>query len=301
MPATFTPLLRLTKPGLGDTGWGTAANNGTFELADSAIAGTATVDVTSGNVTLTVANGATDEARRMFVVATGTPGTARDVIVPNTSKLYIVKNEANAAVTFKVSGQTGVVVPVNRAMVLRVDGTDVVSAMDYTSSLTLGAALGVSSGGTGVTGTPTNGQLLIGNGTGFALATLTAGPGVIVANGAGSVTVSRSGEIYGSAPVTAIADYTVAANVSYIINNKTGSSLVLTLPTPASFTGRELTVQNYQNQAVVSASSNVVPRAGGAAGTSILDGVAGNWTTLVSDGTSWVTMQGAAYNNLLLE
>lgn len=301
MPATFTPLLRLTKPGLGDTGWGTTANNGTFELTDAAIAGTSTVDVTSGNVTLTIANGATDEARRMFVVVTGTPGTARDVIVPSTSKLYVVKNESNAAVTFKVSGQTGVSVPTNRSALLRVDGIDVVPATNYMPALVLGSALGVSSGGTGLTATPTNGQLPIGNGTGFTLATLTAGPGVVITNGAGSVTISRSGEIYGSAPVTVVADYTVVANVSYIINNKTGSSLVLTLPSPASFSGRELTVQNYQDQAVISASSNVVPRAGGAAGTGILDPVAGNWATLVSDGTSWVIMQAATYNNLLLE
>jgi len=51
----------------------------------------------------------------------------------------------------------------------------------------------------------------------------------------------------------------------------------------------------------VSASSNVVSRAGGAAGTAILDNVAGNWATIVSDGTNWVTTQAATYNNLLLE
>jgi hypothetical protein len=51
----------------------------------------------------------------------------------------------------------------------------------------------------------------------------------------------------------------------------------------------------------VSASSNVVSRAGGAAGTAILDNVAGNWATIVSDGTSWVTTQAATFNNLLLE
>jgi len=51
----------------------------------------------------------------------------------------------------------------------------------------------------------------------------------------------------------------------------------------------------------VSASSNVVSRAGGAAGTAILDNVAGNWATIVSDGTNWITTQAATYNNLLLE
>jgi hypothetical protein len=44
-------------------------------------------------------------------------------------------------------------------------------------------------GGTGTDTTPTNGQLLIGNGAGYTLNTLTEGTGVGVTNGAGSVTV----------------------------------------------------------------------------------------------------------------
>lgn len=75
----------------------------------------------------------------------------------------------------------------------------------------------------------------------------------------------------------------------------------MTLPAAASYTGRSLTFQNYQAQTLISASSNVVPQGGGAAGTAILEAVVGNWATLVSDGTNWVIMQAAAYNNLLLE
>lgn len=104
-----------------------------------------------------------------------------------------------------------------------------------------------------------------------------------------------------SAPVTTATDYTVAAGVSWVINNKSGSSMTLTLPTASANIGREITVQNYQAQTVVSASSNVVPQGGGAAGTAILLDVVGNWATLVSDGTNWVIMAAAAYNNLLLE
>jgi hypothetical protein len=44
-------------------------------------------------------------------------------------------------------------------------------------------------GGTGVGTMPTNGQLLIGNGAGYTLNTLTAGTGIGVTNGAGSVAV----------------------------------------------------------------------------------------------------------------
>jgi len=164
------------------------------------------------------------------------------------------------------------------------------------------STLAVGNGGTGQT-TYTDGQLLIGNSTGntLAKATLTAGAGISITNGSGSITIASSGALTGSAPVTVNADYTVAAGVSHIINNKSGSSLTLTLPAAASFSGRILTIQNYQAQTVVSASSNVIPQGGGSAGTAILLAVVGNWATLVSNGTNWVIMSAAAYNNLLTE
>jgi hypothetical protein len=160
MPSTFTPLLRLTKPGLNDTGWGTTVNNGTFELVDNSIAGLVSVDVTSGNATLTTANGATDQARYMFVRAFGA-SVARDVIVPATSKLYFVINDCTAAVTFKASGQTGVSIPAGRTAVLRCNGTDVVAAVTHLTSLTLASALPVASGGTGVTSSTGSGSVVL--------------------------------------------------------------------------------------------------------------------------------------------
>ena len=103
-----------------------------------------------------------------------------------------------------------------------------------------------------------------------------------------------------SVPVTVTADFTVGAS-NWYINNKSGSTCTVTLPTASTWPGRYLTFQNYQAQTLVSASSDVVPQAGGAAGTAILLAVAGNWATMVSDGTNWVIMQAAANNCLLLE
>jgi hypothetical protein len=96
-----------------------------------------------------------------------------------------------------------------------------------------------------------------------------------------------------TAPVTVTADAIVGATDRWIINNKSGSTCTLTLPAAASFTGRQIGVKTIQAQTVVSATSNVVPLAGGAAGTAILAATAGKWATLVSDGTSWVMMAGA--------
>jgi hypothetical protein len=102
-------------------------------------------------------------------------------------------------------------------------------------------------------------------------------------------------------PVTKTADFTVGLGEVWIINNKSGSTCTVTLPTASSYSGRVLTFQNYQAQFLVSASSNVVPLGGGAAGTAILENVAGNWATLVSNGTNWVMMQETPNNALLIE
>lgn len=45
-------------------------------------------------------------------------------------------------------------------------------------------------GGTGLTATPTNGQIDIGNGSGFTRTTLTAGSNITITNGAGSITIA---------------------------------------------------------------------------------------------------------------
>ena len=116
---------------------------------------------------------------------------------------------------------------------------------------------------------------------------------------AGAVSAAFAG--LNTIPVTKTADFTVGLGEVWIINNKSGSTCTVTLPTASSYSGRVLTFQNYQAQFLVSASSNVVPLAGGAAGTAILENVAGNWATLVSDGTNWIMMQEAPNNALLIE
>jgi len=103
------------------------------------------------------------------------------------------------------------------------------------------------------------------------------------------------------APVTKTADFAVASTENWVINNKTGSTCTVTLPTASSWTGRVLHFQNYQAQTVVSASSNVVPLAGGSAGTSILLASTGDSATLVSNGTNWLMTQYIPNNILLLE
>jgi len=60
-------------------------------------------------------------------------------------------------------------------------------------TVNLGTALAVTSGGTGLTTIPTNGQLLIGNGSGYTLNTLGTGVGISVVNAAGTITIANTG------------------------------------------------------------------------------------------------------------
>ena len=138
-------------------------------------------------------------------------------------------------------------------------------------------------------------SILYGNGSG-GFSNVTVGTGLSFAAGTLASTASVA-----TAPLTKTADFTVGVGETWFINNKSGSTCTVTLPSAATYTGRELTFKNMQAQTLVSASSNVVPIDSTSAGTAILLAVVGNWATMVSDGTNWVIMQQAANNCLLLE
>jgi hypothetical protein len=132
--------------------WGDTTNTNLGTLLEQAISGYVTQSVATGTDTvITIPNGATGVARNMFIELTGTGGASTNLIVPANKKLYFIYNNASGAVTVKVTGLIGVSVPAGAKMILVSDGTDIVDATNYVSSLTLGAALAVTSGGTGVT------------------------------------------------------------------------------------------------------------------------------------------------------
>lgn len=69
-------------------------------------------------------------------------------------------------------------------------GSGVVSTVATVPVGDISGTLPIAKGGTGATGTPTNGQLLIGNGTGYSVATLAAGSGnITITNGPGTITL----------------------------------------------------------------------------------------------------------------
>ncbi len=83
------------------------------------------------------------------------------------------------------------------------------------------------------------------------------------------------------------ATYTVLASDLSVIANIAGTQ---TATLGAATAGRVLIYRTITANTVVSASANVVPLAGGAAGTAILAATAGKWAILHGDGTNWQIM-----------
>lgn len=95
------------------------------------------------------------------------------------------------------------------------------------TSLTLTNALNVAEGGTGVDSTPTNGQVLIGNGSGYTLSTITAGTGISVTNSTGSITIASSGGGLPAVTVTSSTSITAAVNFHYVLTAATAATVTL--------------------------------------------------------------------------
>ena len=261
----------ITPTGSGGTGTGTVPVNGQILIGNSTGAYTVAYLTAGAGLFRTNGNGSLTVGISDTTVTAGSYGSASSVT------------------TLTVNAQGQLTVAGNVAIAI--------AASQITSG-----TLDVVRGGTGQT-SYTNGQLLIGNSTGNTLtkSTLTAGSGIAITNGTGTITIAGDGTHTTSAPVTKVANFTVAATDTWIINNKSGSTCTATLPSPATNTGRVLYFQNYQSQFLVSASTNVVPRAGGAATTAILADEAGDTATLVSDGSNWIMTQYTPNNIMLLE
>jgi len=138
MASSYSSLLKVELIGTGDQSgtWGVTTNLNLGTILEDAIAGTAIVDVTAGNVTLTSLDGAADQARCMILKITGSPGVSRNVIAPSSSKTYVVINQSNAEIVLKGSATTGVTVASGDEVLLAWDGLDFVT-------------VGSSSGGSG--------------------------------------------------------------------------------------------------------------------------------------------------------
>jgi hypothetical protein len=79
---------------------------------------------------------------------------------------------------------------------LKTQGSGGFGSVSTVASVPVGDISGVlpiAKGGTNLSATPTNGQLLIGNGSGYTLASLTAGSNVTITPGAGTISIAATG------------------------------------------------------------------------------------------------------------
>ena len=84
-------------------------------------------------------------------------------------------------------------------------------------TITLAGTLGIGYGGTGITTTPSNGQLLIGNGSGYTAATLTAGTNMTITNAAGSITLAAASGQLQNQYFTSSSSWTAPAGVTKVL------------------------------------------------------------------------------------
>ena len=170
MASTYSALkLQLMTTGENLATWGNVTNVNLGTAVEELAAGSADVTFASGTVTLTLTDSnATQTARNMRLRLTGTSGGAQNLVVPAIEKVYIVSNDCADAITVKNATGTGIAVPAGKTLWVYNNATNVVDVVTHLTTLTLGTALPVASGGTGVT----------------SLASLTAGSATNIAGGA---------------------------------------------------------------------------------------------------------------------
>ena len=161
MASTWSAL-KVELQGTGDNSgtWGTLTNTNLGDaVLGEAITGSATVTFSSAaDVTITLTDVATTQAARnlrLNITESGAGiGYVGNLILGSgcqIEKFYLINNTGTGAKTVKNTSGTGISVPAGKATLVYNDGTNVVDGASYFTSLTLGSALPVLSGGTGVT------------------------------------------------------------------------------------------------------------------------------------------------------
>jgi len=140
MASTYTTNLKIELIGTGEqTGtWGSTTNNNFSNVFEQAIVGRGNPNFTAdATLTITFTDSVSNQiARNLYLNVTSSVSltTTRELIVPTINKTYVVENNTSGgqAITVKTAAGTGITVPNGRRIPLYVNGTNVVTAWDYT-------------------------------------------------------------------------------------------------------------------------------------------------------------------------
>lgn len=125
MASTYSSLLRieLQNTGENDGTWGDIVNT-QFQLFERSIHGAVSITAT-GNVTLSTADGAEDQARYARVNLSGTPGAPFNLVVPNLAHTYQIINGTDSTCTVKTSsGTITALIPAGETSIVWCDGSN---------------------------------------------------------------------------------------------------------------------------------------------------------------------------------
>jgi hypothetical protein len=158
MPSSFSPSLRIELIGDGEQAgtWGTTTNTNLGTLVEDAIAGYATVTITSTNQALTANNGTADQSRNAIIELVSA-SSAFAVYAPPESKQYTVFNNTSHTATIynstalgnTTAAGTGVAVPAGKTMTVWSDGTDFSAQNTHLIGTVVGNVTGNTSGTAG--------------------------------------------------------------------------------------------------------------------------------------------------------
>lgn len=217
MASTYSALkIELIATGEQASIWGTTTNTNLGTALEEAIVGRATANFTAdADLTISLTNNnATQVARNYVLNVTGSLTATRSLIVPTINKPYVIENNTTGgqSVLVKTLTGTGVTVPNGKTAMVYTNGVNVVSSLSYVPDLSIGTALAVADGGTGLS-TLTANNVILGNGTS---APTFVAPGVTgrVLTSNGTTWTSAAPAAPGVGTVTSVAASTTASVLS---------------------------------------------------------------------------------------
>ena len=161
---------------------GPSGSEKTFTLPD------ANATILTTNALVTVAQGGTGAASATQNFVFAGPATGSSAGAPTFRALTAADLPAGSG--SYIANQTSQQASAN----FNISGDGIIGGTLSAGTLSLTSALSIANGGTGLTATPTNGQIDIGTSSGtFSRTNLTAGTGVTITNGNGAITISASG------------------------------------------------------------------------------------------------------------